>query len=43
MLQKKLEDKEIDVKYSGSTAITIMIQDGKLWVANAGDSRAILK
>ncbi len=43
MLQQKLEEEEIDVKYSGSTAVTVMIQDGRLWVANAGDSRAILK
>jgi serine/threonine protein phosphatase PrpC len=43
MLQRKLEDQEIDIKYSGSTAVSVLIQDGRLWVANAGDSRAILK
>ncbi|KAG5182113.1 phosphatase 2C-like domain-containing protein [Tribonema minus] len=28
--------------YSGSTAVVALVRDGKMWVANAGDSRAIL-
>eukprot|EP00953_Heterococcus_sp_UTEX-ZZ885_P033833 17579-Heterococcus_DN1.PRE.2 len=28
--------------YSGSTAVVVLIRDGQMWSANAGDSRAIL-
>jgi serine/threonine protein phosphatase PrpC len=27
---------------SGSTAVVVLIRDGQMWSANAGDSRAIL-
>mgnify|MGYP000882204467 CR=1 FL=1 len=39
---KKLMMSEIDVKFSGTTAITILIVGDKVISANAGDSRAIM-
>jgi len=34
--------KEIDASVSGTTAVTCLIKEGHLWIANSGDSRAIV-
>ena len=33
---------EIDITFSGTTAVTCYIQESRIYVANAGDSRAII-
>eukprot|EP00656_Telonema_subtile_P007526 TRINITY_DN1352_c0_g1_i1.p1 TRINITY_DN1352_c0_g1~~TRINITY_DN1352_c0_g1_i1.p1 ORF type:complete len:463 (-),score=93.33 TRINITY_DN1352_c0_g1_i1:334-1722(-) len=32
----------IDSRHSGTSAVTVYLKDKKLWIANAGDSRAVL-
>lgn len=39
---EELIKSEIDITFSGSTAVTCFIQDKKLYVSNSGDSRAII-
>lgn len=35
-------DEETKEQMSGTTAVTILIKDGKIFCGNAGDSRAVL-
>lgn len=41
-LFEELIKSEIDITFSGSTAITCYINESKIYVANSGDSRAII-
>ncbi|CAN0008833.1 unnamed protein product [Ascophyllum nodosum] len=34
--------KPIEATFSGTTAVCVLVREGRLWVANAGDSRAVL-
>lgn len=36
-----LEDEQLQEQMAGSTAVTVLIKDNKLFCANAGDSRAV--
>lgn len=36
-----LEDEQLQEQLAGSTAVTVLIKDNKLYCANAGDSRAV--
>lgn len=36
-----LEDEALQEQLAGSTAVTVLIKDNKLYCANAGDSRAV--
>eukprot|EP01017_Pseudomicrothorax_dubius_P033714 TRINITY_DN4540_c0_g1_i10.p1 TRINITY_DN4540_c0_g1~~TRINITY_DN4540_c0_g1_i10.p1 ORF type:complete len:646 (+),score=93.14 TRINITY_DN4540_c0_g1_i10:112-2049(+) len=42
MTHKSLYETSIDVNFSGSTSVSILIQNEKLYCANVGDSRAIM-
>lgn len=41
-LNKEIGLKDFDTNFSGSTFITVLIRNKKLWCANIGDSRALL-
>ncbi|KAG2321453.1 hypothetical protein Bca52824_014666 [Brassica carinata] len=41
-VNKELHDSEIDDSMSGTTAITVLVVGDKIYVANVGDSRAVL-
>lgn len=42
MLNKQLHETNIDVAYSGSTSVTLLLDNDYLYCANVGDSRAML-
>jgi len=37
-----LKKSQIDIRYSGSTCLICLVFDGKIWIANLGDSRAVI-
>lgn len=39
---KDLKSSSIDCSFSGTTCVTVLFDNGKLYCANAGDSRAVL-
>ena len=41
-LNREIGSKEFDTNFSGSTFISVLIRNKKLWCANIGDSRALL-
>ena len=41
-LFEELIKSEIDITFSGSTAVTCFINQNKIYVANSGDSRAVI-
>lgn len=41
-LFEELIKSEIDITFSGSTAVTCFINENKIYVANSGDSRAVI-
>lgn len=38
----ELSETELDIKFSGTTLVLVVIKGNKLWCANVGDSRAVL-
>lgn len=42
MLEQQTNQPVFDVRYSGSTCISVLTFGTKLYIANVGDSRAIL-
>eukprot|EP01017_Pseudomicrothorax_dubius_P044902 TRINITY_DN765_c0_g2_i2.p1 TRINITY_DN765_c0_g2~~TRINITY_DN765_c0_g2_i2.p1 ORF type:complete len:634 (-),score=113.15 TRINITY_DN765_c0_g2_i2:305-2206(-) len=42
MLNKSLHDSDIDITFSGSTSVSILINKESIFCSNVGDSRAIL-
>ena len=42
LCHQKLLATDIDAKFSGTTCVTLLIDDNKIITANAGDSRAIM-
>ena len=41
-LSQKLLESKIDCTFSGSTFVSVLMIDDKIWCANTGDSRGII-